>query len=522
MKKLSVIVFTVYSLFLVLFITFGTSAISPVYSFLYNCITKKEYKITNVEFNLNEEYLIEKEYYLDYVVYPNKNVDYELKFESLTKDICDISSDGYIYGKRTDNDKTVGKIKVTSKKDSHFEKIISVNFTKKYPTDIDIRLDEFYKQENEIYITYVNLPIHLRYTLIYNEDITEDIPYIEYDENIFENDSFLTLTPVTKTDETTIYLKLNNITKEIKLKVIDIKEDLEMVEKNSSFNKLSLYQKDNYNNENSIYYVGYDIDFDIFNDDFAIIFPYEVTSSDEEILEVFDKKLRPKRKGTVDITITLENGFSKTYTLYIKNKLTLPTLEGVEIDNKTITVLIGETSLINFVFPDEIIYREMEIEFDKGKIRLTKISDTQYKLEGLIESTSKIKIKIDDNDQSLEQEYTILVKENKKVTHVIKTNLSMIVPKILGHLAMFFVEGILAMWVAMNYHSKKKLINIIIFASIGLVLAGGTEFVQLFISGRSSRFIDVIIDFTGYVIGFLILWGVYLITKKIKKHHQKN
>ena len=106
MKKLSIIVFTIYSIFLVLFITFGTSAIQPIYSFLYNFIIKQEYKITKIEINLENEYLIERQYFLDYTVYPNKNIDYELTFESLTPEILTVTSDGYICGKRTNNEKS--------------------------------------------------------------------------------------------------------------------------------------------------------------------------------------------------------------------------------------------------------------------------------------------------------------------------------------------------------------------------------------------------------------------------------
>lgn len=522
MKKLSIIVFTIYSIFLVLFITFGTSAIQPIYSFLYNFIIKQEYKITKIEINLENEYLIERQYFLDYTVYPNKNIDYELKFESLTPEILTVTSDGYICGKRTNNEKTTGQIRITSKKDLEFEKIITVNFTKKYPTDLEIHLDQFYKQEDDTYITYLNFPINIRYTNITNNEITELVPIIEYDETIFKKDSSFTLTPINKTNETKVYIKQNNIIKEVKIKVIDMKDDLEMYEKNSSFNKISLYQKDNNNNKEFIYYTGSDIFVDLFNNDFAIIVPYEITSSNEEILEITNGILSPKKIGTVDINISLENGFNKTYTLHIKNKLVLPTLEGIEIKDGISNILIGEESLINFVFPYDTTYKQLEIICDEGKIRLTKISDLQYKLVGLTESSSKIKIIIDDGEQKLEKEYTIIVKENKKVTHVIKSNLSMIVPKILGHLAMFFVEGILAMWVALNYHSKKKLINIIIFASIGLILAMLTEIIQLFIPERSARVVDVLIDFTGYIIGLIVLWGVYLMFKKIKKHHQVN
>ena len=522
MKKLSIIVFTVYSIFLVLFITFGTSSIQPIYSFLYNFITKQENKIKKVEFNLENEYLIERQYFLDYTVYPNKNIDYELKFESLNPEILSVSNDGYIYGKRTNDEKTTGQIKITSNKDLEFEKIITLNFTKKYPTDLEINLDKFYKQENDTYITYLNFPINIRYTNITNTEITELVPTIEYDETIFKKDSSFRLTPINKTDETIIYLKQNNIVKEVKIKVIDMKDDLEMYEKNSSFNKISLYQKDNINNKDFIYYTDSDITVDLFNNDFAIIVPYEITSSNEEILEIINGKLKPKKIGMVDIKISLENGFNKTYTLNIKNTLVLPTIEGIEIKDGISNILIGEESLINIVFPHNTMYKQIEVIYDEGKIRLTKISDSQYKLVGLIESSSKIKIIIDDGEQRLEKEYTVIVKENKKVTHVIKTNLSMIVPKILGHLAMFFVEGILAMWVALNYHSKKKIINIIIFASIGLILAMLTEIIQLFIPGRSGRAMDVLIDFTGYIIGLIVLWGVYLIFKKIKKHHQVN
>lgn len=519
MKKISLIIFSIYTVFLVLFITFGSSAAAPIYAMMSKFIKKTEYNIRNIEFDLNDNYLIEKEYFLNYTVLPNKNVDYEIKFESLDPDIFTVDEKGYIYGKRTTSDNTVGRLRITSNKDLNFEKIITLNFKKSYPTDIKVHLDSFYKKEEDIYTTYLNFPINFSYSNIPNTEITETKPIIEFDESIFKKNSDYSLTPTTLTDETIVYLKQKDVVKEIKIKVINMNDDLEMMEKNSSFNKIEFYQSGNNNNKDFIYYTSSNISLRLLNDDFAIIVPYTVTSANEEILKVANNYLIPQKAGIVDIMISLENGFNQTYTLILKNKLVSPKLEGLEIKNGACDILIGEKSLINFVFPNDAKYKQISVIYDNSCLTLTKTSELQYQLEGIKASSSVIKVIVDDGENKIETTYTINVNENKKVLFFVKSNLSTIVPKIMGHLVLFIVEGILALWVTLYYHSNKKVLSVVLFMALGLFLGSLTEVMQLFIPGRSGKIADVIVDFIGYLLGASLLWLVYIIFKNHKKHH---
>ena len=172
--------------------------------------------------------------------------------------------------------------------------------------------------------------------------------------------------------------------------------------------------------------------------------------------DLSDNYLISQKAGTVDIMISLENGFNQTYTLILKNELVSPKLEGLEIKNGACDILIGEKSLINFVFPNDAKYKQISVIYDNSCLTLTKTSELQYQLEGIKVSSSVIKVIVDDGENKIETTYTINVNENKKVLFFVKSNLSTIVPKIMGHLVLFIVEGILALWVTLYYLQIKK------------------------------------------------------------------
>ena len=65
----------------------------------------------------------------------------------------------------------------------------------------------------------------------------------------------------------------------------------------------------------------------------------------------------------------------------------------------------------------------------------------------------------------------------------------------------------------------KYYLQIIVALAWGLSLAILTEVIQLNVDGRSGEFTDVLIDYSGYLLGFLIIFLIlFFIIKKQKKH----
>ena len=97
-----------------------------------------------------------------------------------------------------------------------------------------------------------------------------------------------------------------------------------------------------------------------------------------------------------------------------------------------------------------------------------------------------------------------------------------IVRKLFGHFGLFAVSGVLsslAIYLAFSPMKwSKYYLLIIISLGFGLLMGITTELIQLNVPGRSGEFRDVLIDFSGYLLGFLI---ILLIVFLVIRHHQK-
>lgn len=101
-----------------------------------------------------------------------------------------------------------------------------------------------------------------------------------------------------------------------------------------------------------------------------------------------------------------------------------------------------------------------------------------------------------------------------------------IVRKAFGHFGLFMVSGFfssLAFYLSISPFNKQKYYQIIIIAlAFGLLMGLITETIQLFVPGRSGEITDVLIDFSGYLLGFLIILLIlFLIIRHIYKQEKK-
>ena len=97
------------------------------------------------------------------------------------------------------------------------------------------------------------------------------------------------------------------------------------------------------------------------------------------------------------------------------------------------------------------------------------------------------------------------------------------VRKVVGHFALFLL---LAIFATVVYYRLAKIIlpNKTLLLGTGLNLSAGlltaclSEILQtgLFVAGRTPSYLDVAIDFAGFIIGFLIAYIIYIIYRKAK------
>lgn len=98
-----------------------------------------------------------------------------------------------------------------------------------------------------------------------------------------------------------------------------------------------------------------------------------------------------------------------------------------------------------------------------------------------------------------------------------------VVRKLFGHFLLFGGSGLfttLSLSFADNIFENKKIESIVFTLTIGLTVATISECIQLFTPGRAGAVIDILIDFSGYLLfAILIFFILYLINKR---HFQKN
>lgn len=98
--------------------------------------------------------------------------------------------------------------------------------------------------------------------------------------------------------------------------------------------------------------------------------------------------------------------------------------------------------------------------------------------------------------------------------------------KAFGHFGLFVISGLfssLAVFLSFNpLKWSKHYLNVTIGLTFGLIIAAITEIIQLNVPGRSGEITDVLIDFSGYLLGALIVGLVlFLVIRNINKKSEE-
>ena len=95
--------------------------------------------------------------------------------------------------------------------------------------------------------------------------------------------------------------------------------------------------------------------------------------------------------------------------------------------------------------------------------------------------------------------------------------------KAFGHFGLFAASGLLsslALFLSLSTYSWcKHYMNVMFSLVFGLFMGILTEMIQLTVPGRSGEAVDVLIDFSGYLIGTLLLGLIlFLVIRKMRKN----
>lgn len=525
-KKLSMILFIIWSISVVLILTFGTQVAGMISNSVSEVIHTEQNKLKDVTINKTKipiEQLIE----LDVTLSPDTFSSSDIIYTSLNPELFDIRNNHYIVGKTFDGEQKSGTLLITNRLDDKFKKEVEITFYKTYPTDIKLEfLDEnrLSKEDNEVYIK-IPFFIETNFTpdkddisekeieCIFNEEyftcniIEETIELIPKYEDYDLNDDF---SPVSSTVK--VLVNGNEI------KSYDL--TINPIQQCNSFDQIKIYKigEGLLESRNDIF-VKDEMSLILYSENKKLTTNFTIKSNNEDICQITeDNKIKCLKTGTVTLEVSLLNGYKEELNLVIRNKLGLPTYSGVNFNDNNEIIIKQETdNQLFFKFADDVSFDQITYTIDSGISHEYNEELNSITLTGNKKGSYNLIVTIDDGmEEPIVLNLVIKVIENERSFSSIISKFSRFLAKILGHMSFFVLEAILAFFMMFYYKGKNKWINALIYFGIGLFLASLTEFIQLFIPGRSGTFKDVMIDMSGYIIGFIISILLFKIIQKIK------
>ena len=104
-------------------------------------------------------------------------------------------------------------------------------------------------------------------------------------------------------------------------------------------------------------------------------------------------------------------------------------------------------------------------------------------------------------------------------------NVRIFIRKAIGHFGIFLVLGLFAVGVYFSFINKRVLTLILLFGS-GFLVAAISEFIQIFADSRGPSIKEVMIDYSGYLIGngivILFMFIIYSVKKNKKRKLEEN
>lgn len=105
-------------------------------------------------------------------------------------------------------------------------------------------------------------------------------------------------------------------------------------------------------------------------------------------------------------------------------------------------------------------------------------------------------------DKPIEEKYT-----REQISHFVR--------KSIGHFGLFFTCGLFGI-LSFYLFVKFKLLSIILNLLSGFLISGISEVIQMFADSRGPSFNDVLLDFSGYILSFIIVYVIILLVNRKK------
>lgn len=530
MKKLSLIGFSVWTVLVIVILSFGTEPFKKIVNKITDSIYSEEIKLDDVIVERTVFYQGE-EVYMGYSVTPDNYRDMGITFTSLDEEVFTVENNHKIISKRLDVDEAKAKVLITSILHPEFRKEVELTFKKVYATSVNFSTTNFSKDNVNVFI---DIPFTLTYNLSADMTVTETSECeLIYDTNFLElisqNRNTYRFKPKIEGYGIGDTFENKEITVTLRYYDKEFSQTLYInpTEAYTDFEEYVIYPGSTETNANigTTIVLGRKSYFKFKIDDEIIPTTYELLSSNEEIVKISeDMYFTGMKTGTAIVTVKLPSGATKDIEIKVKNDINMPTFSKNYLDEDgTYHVMSDQPIFINVHLDNEVTFDATSISFtsEHSEITYERIENTYSYVINISfssEGTDTITVKVDDPDTKYEKVINLKCIVAIKSYENINTKVRVFTGKVAGHMAFFLLEAILACLVLYFYSTKDKWLNLVIFIAIGTFLAAITEFIQFFIPGRYCSLKDVLTDSMGYVIGGLLMMIVFYIIAQIKKH----
>ena len=513
-KRKAIILYTVYSVLLVLVITFGSSVGHDLADSIKAVALNNKITDVTLNFDVNTPMLAGEVYELNYKVTGKYVGNPDISFES-TDDALVVSEGTKVklYPKaKFEGTETKVDVIVTSGADPDFEKTITLTVKKNYPESF---VAGFFTKGCgferpvlsvgvEVY-PYVHVIDEGNYTNEY--EILYDEEYIRYDD---KKNAYVVI------KETPDDVKTHFTVRYPDGRTADTPEFAILPYTDvSSFDEIRVGGE---TAEEIEIAKGEGIYFVLYSDGGSILSPIEIiTDGGKNITVGSTGQYIFEAPGDYTLTFTLPNGFSRALSVRVRNVMALPTLSGnVDIKDHEITIIDSEVSTkIDLKYAKGVTFTDPEIIVvgDAAKV------STGWKTLNITPvKTGEMTLTLvwDDGYDVITDTYMVKVIKNPKVAERIAEKIEFFVSKILGHSMAFAILAVFTVNMFKFIRIDNKALEALIYFASVLPAAVLTEVIQSFMPHRFAKFTDVLIDTCGFLFGTIVCTLVmYFKSKKL-------
>lgn len=245
--------------------------------------------------------------------------------------------------------------------------------------------------------------------------------------------------------------------------------------------------------------------------------PINHKKSDIIDIDEFDGSCEILNYGVADIfVLTYDWSYYKKIRVYVRN--ILPTYS---FDNQRLVLGNSKKIEVNPTNGDVATYFDYIYESSDENIATV---DAFGNITAKKCGTTHINVIVNDGLDKYESGFDLTI-INNDIENNVKFDFGKFIRKGLAHFMGFITFGFVSFFLYIlcieEYRKKINMTYVVILIN-GLVFAILTEVIQIFVPGRDGTIKDVLLDYSGYLIAFIIAISIYLIYKMVKKHKENN